>query len=93
VRSRGKRKFEIGREPADTHLAPVRGKKIRTNGGNEKIRLFRCDIANVTILYPAEYHHKRSDHQDKFGLGAGDQPARTGRSRQRCVGMNTAGNP
>lgn len=38
----------MGREPADTHLAPVRGKKIRTFGGNKKIRLFRCDIANVT---------------------------------------------
>ena len=48
VRSRGKRKFEMGREPADTHLAPVRSKKIRTYGGNEKMRLFRCDIANVT---------------------------------------------
>ncbi len=48
VRSRGKRKFELGREPADTHLAPVRSKEIRTFGGNKKIRLFRCDIANVT---------------------------------------------
>lgn len=50
VRARGKRRFEMGREPADTHLAPVRSKKIRTFGGNKKIRLFRCDIANVTNL-------------------------------------------
>ncbi|KAF5416365.1 MAG: 30S ribosomal protein S8e [Candidatus Methanogaster sp.] len=48
VRSRGKRKFEMGRESADTHLAPVRSKEIRTFGGNKKIRLFRCDVANVT---------------------------------------------
>ena len=48
VRSRGKRKFEMGREPTDTHLAPVRSRKIRTFGGNEKMRLFRCDVANVT---------------------------------------------
>ncbi|RJS71701.1 30S ribosomal protein S8e [ANME-2 cluster archaeon] len=48
IRSRGKRRFEMGREPADTHLAPVRSKKIRTFGGNQKLRLFRCDVANVT---------------------------------------------
>lgn len=38
----------MGRESADTHLAPVRSKEIRTFGGNKKIRLFRCDVANVT---------------------------------------------
>ena len=48
VRSRGKRKFEMGREATDTHLAPMRSKKMRTFGGNQKMRLFRCDVANVT---------------------------------------------
>ncbi len=48
IRSRGKRKFEMGREAADTHLAPVRRKEMRTFGGNRKLRLFRCDVANVT---------------------------------------------
>ncbi|KAF5412882.1 MAG: 30S ribosomal protein S8e [Euryarchaeota archaeon] len=48
VRSRGKRKFEMGREAADTHLAPMRSKKMRTFGGTQKMRLLRCDVANVT---------------------------------------------
>ncbi|RZN42434.1 MAG: 30S ribosomal protein S8e [Methanosarcinales archaeon] len=47
IRSRGKRKFETGRDATDTHLAAARIKSVRTFGGNRKMRLYRCDVANV----------------------------------------------
>lgn len=45
---RAKRKFELGREPADTRLDDVKIKLVSTMGGNSKIRLLQCNIANVT---------------------------------------------
>ncbi|MDR0900766.1 MAG: 30S ribosomal protein S8e [Methanobrevibacter sp.] len=39
IANRGKRKAELGREPADTRLDEKRLRKIRTRGGNEKLRL------------------------------------------------------
>jgi len=45
---RAKRKFELGREPADTHLEDVKVKMVPTRGGNNKIRLLQCNVANVT---------------------------------------------
>jgi small subunit ribosomal protein S8e len=47
-RNRGKRKFENGCDATDTHLAATRSRKVRTFGGNQKMRLYRCDVANVT---------------------------------------------
>lgn len=35
----GKRKAQLGREPAETRVDEKRLKKIRTRGGNEKLRL------------------------------------------------------
>lgn len=46
--TRGKRKFETGREPGDTVIAPTRKKVIETLGGNRKLRLLRCDVATVS---------------------------------------------
>jgi small subunit ribosomal protein S8e len=46
--NRGKRKYELGREAGEPHVAPTRKKTIRTRGGNAKIRLLRCDVACVT---------------------------------------------
>lgn len=46
--SRGKRKFEIGRESADTRISETKRKNIPTRGGNRKVRLLQCDVANVT---------------------------------------------
>ena len=46
--NRSKRKFELGREPADTRLDDVKIKLVSTMGGNSKIRLLQCDVANVT---------------------------------------------
>ena len=46
--TRSKRKFEMGRENADTHINEVKRKNIATRGGNRKVRLFQCNVANVT---------------------------------------------
>ena len=48
ISARGKRKFEQGREAVDPHLNETRRKVINTMGGNRKVRLLRCDVANVT---------------------------------------------
>jgi small subunit ribosomal protein S8e len=45
--SRKKRRVEIGRAPAETVIGEVRNKKIRTFGGNQKIRSLRANVANV----------------------------------------------
>jgi small subunit ribosomal protein S8e len=50
ILSRGKRKYETGRESADTTLAATRKKTIETLGGNSKTRLLRADTAIVTDL-------------------------------------------
>ncbi|RZN38125.1 MAG: 30S ribosomal protein S8e [Methanophagales archaeon ANME-1-THS] len=44
---RKKRRHEAGSPAADTTLGVTRAKKIRTRGGNQKIRLLRCEFANV----------------------------------------------
>jgi small subunit ribosomal protein S8e len=48
IASRGKRKFEMGRESADTRISEVKRKNVSTMGGNRKVRLLQCNIANVT---------------------------------------------
>ena len=45
---RGKKKREIGREQLITTLGETRIKKIRTTGGNEKVRLLSVNVAYVT---------------------------------------------
>jgi small subunit ribosomal protein S8e len=46
--ARGKRKFELGRESADTHIHETKRKNVATRGGNRKVRLLQCNVANVT---------------------------------------------
>ena len=48
VANRGKRKSELGRDPAETRLDEKRLRKIRTRGGNEKLRLATGNKINVT---------------------------------------------
>ena len=48
ILARGKRKFEHGREAADSHLNETRRRIIKTKGSNTKVRLLRCNVANVT---------------------------------------------
>lgn len=46
--ARGKRKYELGREAADTHINDPKRKNVRTMGGNRKVKLLQSNIANVT---------------------------------------------
>ncbi|MBN1194163.1 MAG: 30S ribosomal protein S8e [Methanomicrobiaceae archaeon] len=45
--ARGKRRVEIGRAPADTHIGEDRNRIIRTHGGSHKVRALRAAFANV----------------------------------------------
>ena len=47
VANRGKRKSELGRDPAETRVDEKRLRKIRTRGGNEKHRLAFGNQINV----------------------------------------------
>ncbi|MFZ2071065.1 MAG: 30S ribosomal protein S8e [Halobacteriota archaeon] len=44
---RKKRAYEAGRPATDTVIGTTRRKKVRTMGGNMKLRLLRCEFANV----------------------------------------------
>jgi small subunit ribosomal protein S8e len=46
--SRRKKRFEIGRAPADTTLGESRNRIIRTRGGNLKVRALRTQYANIS---------------------------------------------
>jgi small subunit ribosomal protein S8e len=46
--ARKKRKYEMGREPAETHIGETRKKIVRCRGGNIKIKLLRAEYAVVT---------------------------------------------
>lgn len=48
IAARGKRKFEMGRESAETRISEIKRKNVHTMGGNRKVRLLQCNIANVT---------------------------------------------
>ncbi|KAI5983967.1 ribosomal protein S8e/ribosomal biogenesis NSA2 [Pisolithus albus] len=43
---RKKRKFELGRQPANTRLGPKRIHRVRVRGGNFKFRALRLDTGN-----------------------------------------------
>ena len=45
--NRNKRKIEFGRSPAETKIGERKIKKIRTKGGNTKMRLTNDNIINV----------------------------------------------
>lgn len=48
ITARGKRKFEMGRESAETRITDVKRKNVHTMGGNRKVRLLQSNIANIT---------------------------------------------
>jgi small subunit ribosomal protein S8e len=56
-----KRRSEIGRAPADTHIGESRRKLVRTYGGNQKVRALRVNYA--TISNPATGETKRAEIQ------------------------------
>ncbi|MCP4760593.1 MAG: 30S ribosomal protein S8e [archaeon] len=45
--ARGKRKFELGRQPIETKQGIEKKKIVRTKGGNQKIKLFSGNSVNV----------------------------------------------
>jgi small subunit ribosomal protein S8e len=45
--SRGKRKFEMGRAPANTKIGEQKVNTIKTKGGNRKMRVIVAKFANV----------------------------------------------
>jgi len=47
IRSRGKRRFEIGSEKQFTKVGRQSLKQYRTFGGNEKVRMLAAEYANV----------------------------------------------
>ena len=48
IRSRGKKRFELGGEEANTLLGETIRKTVKTLGGQEKVRLLRDSTAIVT---------------------------------------------
>ncbi len=48
IRSRGKRKYEMGREPVFTKIGEEKKKIIRVMGGNRKIKLKSALYANIS---------------------------------------------
>ncbi|MDR2623510.1 MAG: 30S ribosomal protein S8e [Methanobrevibacter sp.] len=52
VSHRGKKKFELGREPTETRLGEKKLRKIRTRGGNEKLRLALGN--EINLVNPAD---------------------------------------
>jgi small subunit ribosomal protein S8e len=46
-RNRKKREHEAGRPAADTTIGETRIRKIRTRGGSSKMRVLKCELANV----------------------------------------------
>ncbi|MHA1606018.1 MAG: 30S ribosomal protein S8e [Candidatus Freyarchaeota archaeon] len=46
--ARGKRKYEMGREPVKTTIGEERRKVVRVRGGNLKVKLRAAMYANVT---------------------------------------------
>ncbi len=48
IQARGKRKYELGGEQANTHLGVTIRKTVKTLGGQLKVRLFRAQVVSVT---------------------------------------------
>jgi small subunit ribosomal protein S8e len=48
IRQRGKKKYELGGEQANTHLGETIRKTVKTLGGQLKVRLLRAQTATVT---------------------------------------------
>jgi len=48
IPSRGKMRHELGRGATESRLGEARQIDVRVRGGKKKVRLFQCDIANVT---------------------------------------------
>ena len=66
-RAQGKRRFEIGLAPADTHIGEERTKIVRITGGNTKVRSMRAQFANVTRLSNGETKKVKIENVEENG--------------------------
>lgn len=55
---RKKRKFELGRQPANTRIGSKRIHEVRVRGGNQKFRALRLDSGNFS--WPSEGVSKKT---------------------------------
>jgi small subunit ribosomal protein S8e len=65
--AQGKRRAEIGLAPADTHIGEGRTKKVRTVGGNTKMRSLRAMFVNVTKLSSGETRKIKIENVEENG--------------------------
>ncbi|MGA2104583.1 30S ribosomal protein S8e [Methanoregula sp.] len=65
--AQGKRRFEIGLAPADTHIGEERTKIVRITGGNTKVRSMRAQFANVTRLSNGETKKVKIENVEENG--------------------------
>ncbi|WP_298670044.1 30S ribosomal protein S8e [uncultured Methanofollis sp.] len=54
----GKRRYEHGRAPAETHIGENKSRIVRVRGGNTKVRALRLNVASVSN--PATGETKKS---------------------------------
>ncbi|MDP1552272.1 MAG: 30S ribosomal protein S8e [Methanobacteriaceae archaeon] len=57
--NRGKKKSELGREAAETRIGDRKIRKIRTQGGNEKIRL--STDSKINVMDPSDNKIQMAD--------------------------------
>jgi small subunit ribosomal protein S8e len=57
--NRGKKKSELGREAAETRIGDRKIRKIRTQGGNEKIRL--STDSKINVMNPSDNKIQMAD--------------------------------
>ena len=55
---RKKRKFELGRQPANTRIGAKRIHEVRVRGGNQKLRALRLESGNFS--WPSEGVSKKT---------------------------------
>jgi len=79
---RSKRKYEIGRAPAMTHINPRFLKIVKTKGGKEKQKLFRTDKVNV-------FNAKEKKHQVISIKTVVDSPANRNFVRRNIMTLGT----
>jgi|TARA_Y100000310_G_scaffold91162_1_gene88458 small subunit ribosomal protein S8e len=46
-KGRKKKQFELGRQPALTHIGKRRAKNVRTMGSHKKVRVLAAEVANL----------------------------------------------
>jgi len=80
---RKKRKFELGRPPAMTKLAPRRVHVVRTRGGNKKFRALRLDHGN--FAWASEHCTRKTRIIDVVYNSSNNELVRTKTLVKNCI--------